>query len=198
MPLTTARSYASQIVTWLSPHCTRIEIAGSIRRQRPVCNDVDIVCIPKTVEHRDLLGQLAATDNLLHQFLVDYVKERNPLNSPGRTPRWASGGDAPGKQAIIELLKCQLDLWFADEKTFAIRLLMRTGSKEHNIWIADRATDRGYHFKPYEGLVPEGHARPLQFDTESAIYNHLGLAFIEPQNREEAWLRKNIDSGLTV
>jgi hypothetical protein len=47
MNLPLATLYAQQIVTWLTPFCERIEIAGSIRRQRPIVNDIDLVCIPK-------------------------------------------------------------------------------------------------------------------------------------------------------
>src|SRR5262245_11423981 len=40
MDLDLAERYARQIVNWLSPFCERIEIAGSVRRGRPVCNDI--------------------------------------------------------------------------------------------------------------------------------------------------------------
>jgi DNA polymerase (family 10) len=198
MNLATGQGYARQIAKWLSPFCERLEVAGSIRRERPEVGDVDIVCIPKTVEHRDMLEVVTAVDNVLYQFLSDYIKDRNPLNSPGRTPRWLSGGVAAGKQAVLELPKCQLDLWFADEKTFATRLLCRTGSKEHNIWLCDRANERGYHWDTYVGLIPQGQTGPVPLDSEAAIYNHLGLEFIEPRNREAGWIRKNLEFGLKV
>ena len=37
---------------------------------------------------------------------------------------------------------------------------------------------------------------PVPCLTEQTLYYALGLAYIEPKNRELDWLRKNIDSGL--
>jgi DNA polymerase/3'-5' exonuclease PolX len=203
LPLAAARAYADRLMIWLAPYVERAMVVGSIRRLRPICQDVDIVCIPKVTTHTDLLGQVVARDNHVFEFLQIYIRERNPLNSPGRAPRFISGGDKEGKQVLLELPKCQLDLWFADEKTWATRCLCRTGSKDHNIWLADRATFRGLHWNPYEGLLPLGHSGeqhledpPMVTPTEESIYAALGLAYIEPKDREGDWLRKHIDSGL--
>lgn len=38
---------ATHVKSLLEPHCHRIAIAGSIRRKRPVCNDIEIVAIPR-------------------------------------------------------------------------------------------------------------------------------------------------------
>ena len=192
MKLFIAKHYADKIVGWLSPHCERIAIAGSIRRGRPECADVDLVVIPKHNPDVDLLGQSVGQSNLVFDFLVDYVKERNPTASPARTPRFISGGEKAGKQMLIELPKCQLDLWFADAATWGTRLLCSTGSKEHNIWLAQRAIDRGLRWNPYEGLQPEDGGQR----TEAEIYAALGLEFIAPVHRELAWLTQHIDSGL--
>jgi len=203
LPLLTAQRYADKIAAWLAPFCERLEIVGSIRRGLPQVNDVDIVCIPKLTETKYLLGAVAGRDNHLFNFLQGYIKDRNPLNSPGREPRFLSGGEKEGKQIMLQLPKCQLDLWFADRSTLATRVLCRTGSKEHNIWFADRATFRGLHWNPYEGLsrLANNPSEPsvgshIDTPTEADLYAALGLAFIAPRNRELPWLQKNIDSGL--
>ena len=54
MPLVTARVLAERIVDELRPFCERIEIAGSIRRRRPLCGDVDLVALPKDGRGADL------------------------------------------------------------------------------------------------------------------------------------------------
>lgn len=192
MILSLAQSYADKILAWLAPNCQRIEIAGSIRRQFPHVNDVDIVCIPKTTEVTDLLGGTGARSNHLLEYLQDYVKERNPTASKLRTPHFISGGEKEGKQVLLNLPKCQLDLWFATEENFAARLLMRTGSREHNIWIAQRAQDHGLHWNCYEGLshrvafTSREHLLPTP--TEEAIYKALNLPFIDPTHREIQYL----------
>jgi DNA polymerase/3'-5' exonuclease PolX len=46
---------ATQAVNELAPYCDRIAIAGSVRRQSVLCNDIEIVCTPKGV--RAVYGQ---------------------------------------------------------------------------------------------------------------------------------------------
>ena len=186
MNLATAQHYADKLLAWIQPYVDRADLAGSIRRQRAVCNDVDIVCIPQIKEERDLFGAVVARTNRLHQFLGEYVED-----SDGRAT-FQSGGDTPGKCVIIQLPKCQLDLWFATQDTFATRMLCRTGSKEHNIWLASRAKARGWKWNPYEGLIMGGlwinddyvGGDMHRLYTEEGIYAALGLPFIEPQHRE--------------
>ncbi len=195
---TTALRYIEKIVPWLSPHCERIEVAGSIRRARQVVNDIDLVCIPKVTQNKDLLGEATDTKNHLWEFLIDYVKNHPSYGKPPQQGeqqvRVITGGETPGKQMIIQGPKCQLDLWFADETNFAIRLLMRTGSKEHNVWLAERARQRNGHWKPYEGLTLSGALIPCA--DEKAIYHALGLEYIDPKNRERDWIAKHLEFGL--
>ncbi len=63
MDLKTGQRYAEKICEWLGPDCERLEIAGSIRRGRPVVNDVDIVCVPKVREVKDMLGEVMERKN---------------------------------------------------------------------------------------------------------------------------------------
>ena len=196
MTIVEATRWAEATKQWLAPYCERLEVAGSIRRQRPNPNDIDIVCIPKRTVHTDLLGAVTSADNHAWQFLQDYVRDRNPSGSQLRAPRFLSGGDREGKQVIIQLPKCQLDLWFADEGTWGTRLLCRTGSKDHNIWLCERARGRVMKWNPFDGLSSIDTGKQLMTETEAAVYAALGLEWIEPKLRESEWLRRNIDSGL--
>lgn len=45
MKLEQALPIAERIKSELAPYCSRIEIAGSIRRERQIVNDIEIVCI---------------------------------------------------------------------------------------------------------------------------------------------------------
>lgn len=193
MNLATAQRYADKLVEWIHPFCERIEIAGSIRRERSVCNDVDIVCIPRITEDRDLLNAVTGRQNHVLQFLQNYVAQ-----SAGKA-RFLSGGDREGKLIHMELPKCQLDLWFATPETFATRLLCRTGSKEHNVWLCGVA--RAHHMKwnPYEGLLDGGYWSGEEYNdgsvvaaaTEDEIYRTLNVEPIRPQYREEFWIARN-------
>lgn len=50
MKHTEAYQIATRIKAELQPHCERIEIAGSIRRNKPEVKDIEIVAIPKPYE----------------------------------------------------------------------------------------------------------------------------------------------------
>ena len=53
-PLADAQRTATHISKALTPYCHRIAIAGSIRRQRPMIGDIEIVALPQ--RQTDLLG----------------------------------------------------------------------------------------------------------------------------------------------
>jgi DNA polymerase/3'-5' exonuclease PolX len=162
-----------------APFCERIEVAGSVRRGRPVCNDVDLVCIPKFRVERDFFGVLVARENLLRSALVNYVKDFGPAVS------WANGVEPKGDGEIFSMVgrKCQVDFFCASAESWATVLICRTGSKEHNVWISERAASRGGAFRPTRGLwLPDRGL--IQARSEEEFYAALELPFIEPHLRE--------------
>jgi DNA polymerase/3'-5' exonuclease PolX len=196
LPLAQAQAYAAKLVEWLSPHCERIEIAGSIRRQRPQCNDVDLVVIPKLTRYKDLLGSVTATQNHAWLFISNYVANYRAEHPENKHVRITAGHDDGCKQMTVMLTKCQLDVWFAETENFGTRFLFRTGSKEHNIWLCGRASERYLDWEPYKGLRKIGSGEHLPATTEAEIYGALGLEPIDPKNRERDWIHKNLEFGL--
>jgi DNA polymerase/3'-5' exonuclease PolX len=148
-----------------------VAIAGSIRRGRPEVNDIDIVCVPKP-------GQLAA--------LKERAKQRATVKSEG---------DAI---MILELRNgMQLDIYFARNResdlvstkpgNFGTVLLCRTGSKEHNVVLAQRAQSLGLKWETMKGLVADpdtAKARVVSGETEKEIFQTLGMEWIAPALRE--------------
>jgi DNA polymerase/3'-5' exonuclease PolX len=218
MNLQTAQCYARHILVWLAPTAERCFITGSIRRERPAPADVDLCLIPKLTIYRDMFQVEQGRQNHTWQLLVNYVNNFSPaaLKSGQQQPKLLTGGDKAGHRMTIQLLACQLDLWFASEQNWVSKQVNSTGSKEHNIWVAQRCVDRGLHWFVSHGLarladlhqagIPtHAHDAPkraraagliLPCKDESDFYAHLGLAYIRPQDRELPWLTQNIDSGL--
>lgn len=198
MNLATAQQYATQILAWLKPFCERIEIAGSVRRQRPICNDIDLVVIPKfSAPSTDLFGSAAgARTNHLHAMLVNYVHDARQsacAHPDAETlPRWQSGETNPeGANFILQLPRCQLDIYVATQANWGSKLLQRTGSKEHNIWLASRAQRHGCRWELDRGIVEIGsadHIGTCVGAREEDIYGFLNLRFIPPANREPGQL----------
>jgi hypothetical protein len=50
IPLPAATALAAKLVAQLAPYCERIEIAGSVRRQKDIVGDIELVVIPKMIE----------------------------------------------------------------------------------------------------------------------------------------------------
>jgi DNA polymerase/3'-5' exonuclease PolX len=192
--LADAQKVAEGVALLFEPFCERIEIAGSIRRQRPECGDVDLVVIPKIREHRDLLGNIDRRENLLLTNLIQYVRDN------ARSVRWKPilrGGNVvtaceprPEAQCFsIEGRHAQIDFFVATPATWATTLLTRTGSKEHNIWISNRAIAKRGKFLASEGLWFSGRGA-IHPQSEAEFYELLGLPFIEPKLRERMHLMR--------
>ena len=149
-----AEKIAAEAIKWLSPYCQRIEVAGSVRRRKPVVNDLDLVVIPC-----DRWG--------LDSALV-------------RLGKYKMSGN---KIAWVEMDSISLDIYFATPETWATLLLIRTGSKENNIRLCSLAKKRGWHLSASgDGLFDETGKR-IAGDSEESIYEALGLAYQESWER---------------
>jgi len=77
----------------------------------------------------------------------------------------------------------QVDIYVADEATWATLLLIRTGSKENNLRLCSRAKDMGWHLAASgDGLFDDTGQR-IAGDSEISIYNALGLPYQRPEER---------------
>ncbi len=173
LSLSKADRFAEKIVSELKPLCEKIEVAGSIRRRRPVVGDIDLVILPK------------------YKPAVQARCKRNAL-------KVIMDGEI---NLIVELSNgVQLDIFFAhgqekdlfgvvNESTWGTLLLCRTGSKDFNIWIANTAARKGFHWNPYLGIhghppSPGEPAPIIASETEEDIFKVLGLDYITPEARE--------------
>lgn len=149
---------ADLIVQKLTPHCERIEVAGSIRRKRPWVHDIDIVLIPK-----DLWNIHAVIMQLCSPAL---------MKMSGKMIVRADIGNIPA------------DFYFATSERWATLLLIRTGSTEHNIELATMAKKKGWRLHASgEGLFNELGER-IGGDSEESIFRALGLTYVPPEKRE--------------
>lgn len=191
IPLYRAQALALRIVRELittTPGRGHIVTAGSIRRQRPLVNDIDLVVVPESEADRAVYKQRALRNGVLvkdggQNFIVNL--------------RAGDHGPADDERFV------QLDIFFARprQKTlfeetptnFGTLFLCRTGSMAHNIRLAQRAQQLGLHWNPYEGvfeteLGTDGAAvsvgAPIACETEAAIFKALEMDFVPPEKRE--------------
>jgi len=150
-----AEKIAEAIVAKLKPYCKKIEVAGSIRRRQPWVKDIDICLIPSDPW------------NLHHE-----IKGMGQVRISGN------------KIMRVMVGSEQVDLYFADETTWATLFLIRTGSTENNIRLCLRAKQRGWHLAADgSGLFNEAGQR-IAGDSEQSIYEALGLPYQEPWERK--------------
>lgn len=164
MKLLEAAQIATELVDKLRPYCDRVEVAGSIRRGRANVKDVDIVAIPNE-------EKLTAGGYFGRQHLISAIATSN-MERNGQAIAAFFYRDAP------------VDIYWATPSSWGTLLLIRTGSKQHNIKLATLAKARGWQLKASgEGLL-DAYNRRIAGDTEERIFQALGLAFIPPGERE--------------
>lgn len=111
MRLEEAKLIAARVRETLLPYCDRIAVAGSIRRQKPIVNDIDLVIIEKPDADLQLTALL---------FSMGVLK----LNGPDI------------KRLYLPSDNITLDIYIATPATWSTLLLIRTGSKGNNIRLA--------------------------------------------------------------
>jgi DNA polymerase/3'-5' exonuclease PolX len=156
-----AEKLAETIKTAVVAHCSKIEVAGSIRRQKPKVHDIDFVVVAKSDSHwkaiNEVLRRLKAKPNCSgNQLIKAFVPCQNGL--------------------------FQVDFYRAKPETFGIHLLVRTGSAEHNCWLAGHAISKGMRLKYSEGLIQNG--TPIAGEQEKGVFDALGLYCPLPSQRE--------------
>jgi len=154
LELQRAQSIADSVVKRLRPYCTKIEVAGSVRRGRPFVNDIDIVLIPKDPWNLRYeiarLGPIKLRGDKIQRVIHDGI---------------------------------QVDIYLADQKTWATLLLIRTGSKNSNIRLTTLAKRKGWKLHASgSGLFDENGQR-IAGDSEESIFEALGIPYQRPERR---------------
>jgi DNA polymerase (family 10) len=169
-PAEVARAVARKIVKELQSACDRIEIVGSLRRGNPAVHDIDLVLLPKTSSEAFSLG-----DSTRLEELLEHLVERGSLAS-------VRGKDKV-KCFVATKTEIPIDLYLARPETWATLLLIRTGSKEHNIRLAQRAKELGMKLRASGDGIEDGHGNMLKVDAEEDVFRILGLPYLAPEDR---------------
>lgn len=170
MQLAYADKCAAKAMEWLGQFAVKAEIAGSVRRRRPECSDLDVVMIPKWRELKDLMGVVIKRQNLA----ADEIRRR--VKAEGWTMR------SDGEEIMsFTAGPVQTDVFFTTAEAWGSVLLCRTGSQQHNIRLAEKAKALGGKWHPTRGLYLHGR---VIGESEEAIFEALGLAWVAPAERE--------------
>ena len=169
-PAAIALSVARRIIEELRPASHRIEIVGSLRRSSPTVHDIDIVLMPQRPSEQFALGDEAPLDQILR-----HLTERGSLT------------EVRGKEKIKCFLAAKtgipVDLYIATPETWTTLLLIRTGSKEHNIKLAQRARELGMKLRASGDGIEDGTGQLLRVSTEEELFSILQVPYIPPEGR---------------
>jgi len=135
----------------------RCEVAGSIRRRKEIVGDIDVLVSSNNAEH---LMELFTKHPLV-----------KAVTAKGST-----------KSSVVLKTGMNADLRVVSDDEFPFALYYFTGSKEHNVAMRARAKKRGLKLSEY-GLFKG--TEPTKCKTEADIFKALGLAYIEPEMRED-------------
>jgi len=156
----------AKILSTIQPHCTRAEVAGSIRRRKDTINDIDFVVEPKPQGWTKLIKEIrrafdASTEKQGAKLATLYVPFKSRQG-----------------QGLV-----QIDLYRASKSTWGVMLLIRTGSAQHNIYLCNLAIRQGQRLAYSRGLLNE-EGEVIASKTEEDVFQGLGLEYILPPDRE--------------
>jgi DNA polymerase/3'-5' exonuclease PolX len=156
-----ALALANRVKNLVQIHCEKLEVVGSIRRQRPKIHDVDFVVV---------------TPNDAEWLKIGTELKRIKVQT-----------SCAGNVVIKVYVPCnnglfQVDFYRAKPSTFGINQLIRTGSADHNMWLAGYAISKGMRIKYSEGLVKDGVV--VAGETEEGVFTALELPCPVPSERE--------------
>ena len=132
MKLEVADRLAAAILDNIRPACTRAEVAGSIRRRKPVCGDVEIVCVSK-IDPGGLFGDLKKPT--LFPVLESLVKAGKLI--------YLQGGEKMRRYQIVKSEGTCLDLHIVSPETWGVLFAIRTGSAEFAKTLVTQRCQRG-------------------------------------------------------
>ncbi|HLG65993.1 MAG TPA: DNA polymerase/3'-5' exonuclease PolX [Ktedonosporobacter sp.] len=164
-----AEQEAEQIRAALAarPEIVRLEVAGSLRRKRETVKDIDMVA---SVDDQ-------ASDET-RRNLMDFFTQQPSVK--------AITGKGETKSSVVLSSGIAMDLRVVGDSQFPYTLHHFTGSREHHIPLRRRALGMGMTINDY-GLfkVEQGEQILVPCKTEADIYAALGMAYIEPELRED-------------
>jgi len=172
---------ADEVIETIAPFCEKVEIAGSIRRQKPTVSDIEIIYIPKYKEESKFSlfnDNKPKLDNMLRNFVninPNFTKRLNKL-----------GFSTFGRKIQLMLYKNKypVDLFVANRENWAVTKLIRTGSKEFNIFLLNEAPLNGFEISLEKGYLKYIKSEKLIYpQSEQEIFAILGIDYLPPEQR---------------
>jgi DNA polymerase (family X) len=178
-----AEEEASHIYAALKelPEIVRLQVAGSLRRRRETIGDIDMV-----------LSVADSAGDDVRRKIMDVFTSQPSVQ--------AITGKGETKSSVVLSSGMNMDLRVVNDSQFPYTLHHFSGSKEHHIPLRRRALSMNMTINDYglfRGKEPNLELVPCK--DEADIYAALGMAYIEPELREDMGeIEAAIDGTLPV
>lgn len=186
IPLTQAQKLAAELLTLLSPYCERLEIVGSIRRERETIGDIELLAVPRTTERYDMFGTAMGTEIdaldeqcrcLIGRGILSHRLDKNGRNAFGKRYKRLRCGDVG-----VDLFSC------LPPAEWGVLSVIRTGSADFSHRLVTPVEQGGWMPR---GMVcrdgclwdlTTGAAFPTPREVD--VFAAIGRGYIEPRDRE--------------
>jgi len=181
----TMRKHAEALRDLLAPACTRIEIAGSIRREKPQVKDIELVAVAKP--QRPVFGETAKRFDALDTL----VRE---MESGGVLTRHSIQGTKYGERyRRLYLLKddpaIAVDLFVVKPPAqWGAIYAIRTGPGSMNKRIMQHMLE-SQGIRQVDGHLEDQMGQVIDTPEEADWFAALGLPHLSPRNRSVAALQ---------
>ncbi len=181
-PRAEALAVAERLVDRLKPYCTRILIAGSLRRLKAEVSDVEICYVPRIVSRPEPGALFGTVDvDLAEEQIAGLLKASQLRKRPNDLGAFTWGPQ--NKLAVDVETGVPVDLFATKEECWFNYTFCRTGSAEMNQKVATMARARGLHWHPYGMGFTDEAGRLLKVEKEEDVFRWIGLPYYEPEDR---------------
>jgi hypothetical protein len=175
-----ARAIAERVVEWLRPHCDRIAIAGSIRRDKPQVKDAEIVLIPK-VSFPPFTDALVGHGGLFAPHVppdAQRASVERALYGETQSPRWGTNY----RGLLVEGIK--VELFAATRQNWGYIYWLRTGPGDANQYIMQVRERVGMTWRANKGVVYSTlDDERIVVPDEATMFALMGMTYLEPHER---------------
>lgn len=210
MQLAQVQPIAQSLVEQLSSACVRIAIAGSVRRQKPEPQDIEIVAIPSLGRYavQDLWGIDVEEHSVNH--LEDALVTLFDLGEWEFDPALRRNGPRYKRLRHIASGVC-CDLFITDARRWGIIYTIRTGPGDFSKALVSFARRNGMFVQ--DGLLHKhlaefdaaGEVKPcpagercmriVETPEERDVFKALGLQWLEPKQRQAGFIAAAVPRG---
>ena len=190
--LSACQKIAVEICYKLQPFCEKINIAGSVRRNKQEPKDIEIICIPKKEVLKDMFGW--------DEGVIVDLQFQKEVEQLGETIK----GKPDGKYMQIKLPQgIILDLFMPDDFDYYRQYAIRTGSADYSFKVIANGwkkkgwcgSDKGLRkiSDCVETKTPDGKSKwkcvkanaelPPVWQSEEQFFEWLGIKYLPPNRR---------------